>query len=84
MKDEFRKAKLIGIGLLVVTKETAKKVANELMRKGKINEKQADAFVSKIAAKVDKHRGRIEKEVRTEISKFIKEVEKKGKTKKRK
>jgi len=84
MKDEFRKAKLVGIGLIVVAKETAQKVAKELMRKGKINEKQADAFVSKIAAKVDKHRGRIEKEVRTEISRFVKEVERKGKRKKRK
>jgi len=83
MKEKLRKAMLVGLGLAVVTKEKAGKIAKELMRKGELNEKDARALVNKIAAEIDKNRARMEKEIRKEIDKVVKSERKKTKKRKR-
>jgi polyhydroxyalkanoate synthesis regulator phasin len=79
MKDQLRKAMLIGLGLAVVTKEKTEKVAKELMKKGQINEKDAKALVNKVAKEIDKTRAKIENEVRREIDRMAKDQKKKRK-----
>ena len=64
---------------LFVTKEKAEKVTKELMKKGKINEKEAKALVNKVAKEIDKTRARIETDVRKEIQRMMKEQKKKRK-----
>ena len=76
MKDQLRKAMLIGLGLAVVTKEKTEKVAKELMKKGQINEKDAKALVNKVAKEIDKTKAKIESEVRKEIDRMMKEPKK--------
>ncbi len=72
MKDKLRKAMLVGLGLAVVTKEKVGKLTNDLMKKGEMNEKEAKAFVNKIASEVDKNRAIIEREIRKELDKLLK------------
>ena len=79
MKDQLRKAMLIGLGLAVVTKENTEKVAKELMKKGQINEKDAKALVNKVAKEIDKTISKIESDVKKEIDRMIKEQKKKRK-----
>jgi polyhydroxyalkanoate synthesis regulator phasin len=76
MKDPLRKAMLVGLGLAVVTKEKADKVAKYLMKKGELNEKDAKKLVDKAAKEIDKTRAQIEKEVRREVERIRKQKRK--------
>ncbi len=82
MKDKLRKAMLVGLGLAVVTKEKVGKVTKDLMKKGEMNEKEAKAFVNKIAAEVDKNRVIVEREIMKELDRLLKS-EKKVKARKK-
>lgn len=83
MKDNLRKAMLVGLGLAIVTKEKAKKITKELMKKGEMNEKDAKALVNKVVAEIGKNRKRMEQEITKQINivvkKKVKKKAKKGK-----
>jgi polyhydroxyalkanoate synthesis regulator phasin len=85
MKDKLKKAMLIGLGVASVTKENAEKVAKDLMKKHKINEKEARKLVNKVAAEIDRNRIIVEKEIKEELGRLMKEGKKvQTKAKKRK
>ncbi len=84
MKDKLRKAMLVGLGLAVVTKEKVSKLTNDLMKKGEMNEKEAKAFVNKVASEVDKNRAIIEMEIKKELDRLLKSGKKAKSRKKRK
>ncbi|MFH1637675.1 MAG: hypothetical protein ABIB71_04605 [Candidatus Woesearchaeota archaeon] len=68
LRDIAKKAFLIGIGLSVVTRDKAQKIAKELLAKGKANEKEVTDFARKIVAESQKKekmiRAKIEKETK--------------------
>lgn len=76
MKDELRKAMLVALGLVVVTKEKINELTSELIKKGEISEKDARKLVNKVVSEIDKTRVKVERKIKKEINRIAKEVDK--------
>ena len=76
--DLMKKGVLIGVGLAAYAQEYAEKLAKELIKKGKINQKEGRKIVSKIKKEAEKHGKTVSKLAETELRKVLQTAECKG------
>ena len=65
--DIFKEAVEIGLGALVLTKEKAEKIANDLVKKGKLKKLEGASLFKEIVKKGKTE----EKEIKTSIAKIV-------------
>ncbi len=70
----LKKGGLLAIGLASITTKKADQLINELMKKGKLSQKQGEALASKVIAETLKEQQRIRKYAVGEVAKSAKRV----------
>ncbi len=76
--DLMKKGVLIGVGLAAYAQEHAEKLAKELIKRGKINQKEGKKMVLKIKKEAEKHGKTVSKLAETELRKVLQAAECKG------
>ena len=76
--DLMKKGVLIGVGLAAYAQEQAERLAKELIRKGKINQKDGIKLVSKIKKEAEKHGKTVSRLAETELRRVLQAAECKG------
>ena len=74
MFELVRKAMLISVGTLSLTKEAAERFTADLTRKGELPEDQAKELVSELIARGDKERAQIRPLVEKHVQKLLTET----------
>lgn len=74
MFELVRKAMLISIGTLSLTKETAEKFTADLTKKGELTEDQAKELVNELITRGDKERAQIRPVVEKHVQKLLAET----------
>ncbi len=65
---------MLGVGAAVLTRDTAKKVVNEMVKQGKLSKKEGDRLVSSMMDESAKQRKNVEKLVKKHTKKAVKTV----------
>ena len=65
--DTLKEALHMGLGLFVLTKENAEKIANDLVKKGKLETKESEALIKDLIKKGKAQ----EKEIDVQVSKIV-------------
>lgn len=65
--DIFKKAALMGIGIMSMTEEKIKELVKELESKGEVSEKQGKGLLKDLVAKADKEKKTIEENIKKGI-----------------
>ena len=76
--DLMKKGVLIGVGLAAYAQEHAEKLAKELIKRGKINQKEGKKMVLKIKKEAEKHGKTVSRLAETELRKVLQTAECKG------
>ena len=76
--DLMKKGVLIGVGLAAYAQEHAEKLAKELIKRGKINQKEGKKMVLKIKKEAEKHGKTVSRLAETELKKVLQAAECKG------
>lgn len=71
-KDVIRKIALLGVGIAALSREKAKRLAEELARTERINEKEGKALVNSILRQAEVSGRALEKKVKGELQRTIK------------
>ncbi len=79
LKGIAKKALLIGIGLGVVTRDSALKISKQLLAKGKANEKEVKDFAKKIVAESKRRQKKVLADIEKESKKAAKMVDARSK-----
>jgi len=74
MSTIFEKSFLMSLGLLSMTHEKAKKIANELMKRGEIQKDEVKEWTEKLAKRGEEEREAAQKIIRDELKKAIAEL----------
>lgn len=74
MFELARKAMLIGIGTLSLTKETAERFAADLAKKGEMTDEQAKELANELIARGDKERAQIHATVEEYVGRLLAET----------
>lgn len=65
--DNFKRVFLAGVGALSLSKEKAKKIADELIQEGKLKEKEGRRFAKEMMDKAEVLRQDVEKKVKSHV-----------------
>lgn len=74
MMEIARKAFLMGVGALSMTKEKAEQLVNEMVQKGELSQKEAQDFISKIVDRGREEQKQIKDWFREEIKRMLAEA----------
>ena len=74
MFELVRKAMLMGIGALSLTKETAEKLAADLAQKGEVTEDEAKKLVDELIERGNKERAQIQATIEEHVQKLLAET----------
>jgi len=69
-----RKAMLMGIGALSLTKETAEKLAADLAQKGEVTEEEAKKLVDELIERGNKERVQVHATIEKQVQKLLAET----------
>lgn len=70
----FRKAMLLGLGVLTITKDAAEKLINELVEKGEMSQDEAREFVDDVVRKGEEQKQELKNFIRRELEKYKNEL----------
>jgi len=76
--DLMKKSVLIGVGLAAYAQEQAEKLANELIKRGKVNRKEGMKMALKIKKEAEKQGKKVSKLAETELRRVLLAAECKG------
>lgn len=74
MNNIVRKTLLAGLGAVMLSEEAAKKVLNNLVKRGEMSENDAKKVVNNIVKKVQKGKAELSKKIESEVKKIVKKV----------
>ena len=74
MNKTLRKVLLAGLGAAVLTEQAARKVFNELVKKGKVSEKDAKAMIKNMVNKAKKDKDKVAKQVLGNAKKLVQNI----------
>lgn len=69
--DSFKKAMYFGLGALSLTKEKAETIADDLVKRGEMKEKDRDKMVKKLLAEGQTQKRLVEEKVSTVVQKAM-------------
>ncbi|MBI3755574.1 MAG: hypothetical protein HY265_05385 [Deltaproteobacteria bacterium] len=72
--DIFKRAALMGIGIMSLTEAKLKDLVKELEYKGEVNEKEGKDLLKNLVAKADKERKTVEENIRKGIKDYLAKV----------
>ncbi|MBI5328220.1 MAG: hypothetical protein HZB80_08010 [Deltaproteobacteria bacterium] len=72
--DIFRRAALMGIGIMSLTEEKVKELVKELESKGEVTEKEGKELLKDLIAKADKEKKTIEENIKKGIKDYLAKV----------
>ncbi len=68
MVDLIKKTMMTGIGLAFMTKDKIEEVANELVEKAKMSEKDAKEFIDTVSEKSEEARKKVDDKIRATVT----------------
>ena len=71
MRTLFERSFLVGIGLLSMTHEKAKKIVNELTRRGEVQKDEAKDWVEQLVQRGDEERQSLRKLIQYEVNSVL-------------
>ena len=71
MSEKMNELFMMGLGALALTREKAQKIADELVKKGKIESEEASAVVEEIAEKGKKTKTELSNLIKSELKKSV-------------
>lgn len=74
MLDLMKRSLLTGLGLALKTKDEVEELANDLIKKGKMSEKDGRKFIKDLMDKWDSSRDTLEKRVEKSVNEFFKKT----------
>lgn len=74
MLELMKKSLLTGLGLALKTKDEVEDLANDLIKKGKMSERDGRKFIKDLIDKWDSSRGKLEKRVEKSVNEFFKKT----------
>jgi|SaaInl7_200m_RNA_FD_contig_21_2250479_length_646_multi_12_in_0_out_0_2 polyhydroxyalkanoate synthesis regulator phasin len=74
MLDLMKKSLLTGLGLALKTKDEVEDLANDLIKKGKMSEKDGRKFIKDLMDKWDSSRDKLENRVEKSVNEFFKKT----------
>ncbi|MBT9140250.1 MAG: hypothetical protein DDT30_00826 [Dehalococcoidia bacterium] len=74
MKELLRKAFTLGWGAMVLTREAAEKLVDELVKKGEVGQEEARDLVNDLLERGKKEREEAQKVIRQEIAQVLGEL----------
>lgn len=72
LSSMLRKSTLIGLGVVSLTKTSAEKFARQLIKTGRVSEKEGKKLAKRLLKESKKHSARMQKAIETEVNKALK------------
>lgn len=72
--DIFKRAALMGIGIMSMTEEKIKEIVKELESKGAVSEKEGKDLLKDLIARADKEKKSIEENIRRGIKDYLAKI----------
>lgn len=71
IRELFEKSFLLGLGTLALTRETAQRIVDDLVKKGQAQREEAEEFVERLVKRGEEERNALRKLVRDEIKQAL-------------
>ncbi len=75
MMDLFKKAALIGIGMMSLTEDKVSELIKELEKEGEISSKEGEDLLKKVLSKVDEDKKAVEERLRPVFKKYLSRID---------
>ncbi|HHY93010.1 MAG TPA: polyhydroxyalkanoate synthesis regulator [Firmicutes bacterium] len=74
MKELIAKSLALSWGVIAITRETAEKLVDELVKKGEVKQEEAKDWVSGLVERGKKAREEVQQTIRQEVTRALKEL----------
>ncbi|MDK2855876.1 MAG: hypothetical protein PWQ41_902 [Bacillota bacterium] len=74
MKELLRRTLALGWGVIAITRETAEKMVDELVKKGEVGQEEAKDLVNELLERGKKAREEVQKIIREEMARALREL----------
>ncbi len=75
MLEAVKKGFYMGLGLLLVTKERAESLIDDLVKKGEISQKEGEEFVKELTKKSEEAQQEFQKKIETVVTQAIQKLD---------